>query len=99
MRIDGPFIVDIYKTKIFLIICIMALFTISSALGVVYSKHKTRMLHVKLQGIYIERSNLNTEWSRLLLEKSTWMADFRVEQLAKQNLHMIMPEQVYIIRQ
>ena len=98
MRIDGPFI-KIYEIKKFFIIGIMMLFAIGSGLGVVYSKHKIRMLHVKLQRLYTEHSNLNTEWSKLLLEKSTWMADFRVEQLAKQNLHMMMPEQVYIIRQ
>jgi len=98
MRIEGPFI-DLYKTKKFFIISLMMSLTISSALGVIYSKHKTRMLHVQLQRMYTERSNLNTEWSRLLLEKSTWMADVRIEQLAKQTLNMIMPEQVYIIGQ
>ena len=98
MRINGPF-TNVHKTKNFFAISIMMLITVSSALGVIYSKHKTRMLHVKLQRMYAERSNLNTEWSRLLLEKSTWMADFRIEQLAKQNLGMIIPEQVYIIGQ
>lgn len=98
MRINGPF-VGIYKTKNFFIIGIMTLCATSSGLGVVYSKHKTRMLHVQLQRMYAEHSELNTEWSRLLLEKSTWMADSRIEQLAKNKLNMIIPEQVYIIGQ
>ncbi len=96
MRINGPFI-TIYKTKNFFTLTLTALFTISSALGVIYSKHKSRMLHILLQNIYTEHSNLNTEWSRLVLEKSTLMTDFRVEQIAKQTLNMVMPEQIDFI--
>ena len=55
------------------------------------------MLHILLQNIYTEHSNLNTEWSRLVLEKSTLMTDFRVEQIAKQTLNMVMPEQIDFI--
>lgn len=98
MCIDGPF-VDIYKNQGFFIITILLLFAVSSAVATIYSKHKIRMLHVNLQRLYTERSNLNTEWSKLLLEKSTWMSDCRVEKLARQNLNMISPEQVYIIGQ
>ena len=96
MRIDGPFI-NIYKTRYFIMLLITALFTIFSAFGVIYSKHKSRMLHVLLQNIYTERSKLNTEWSRLVLEKSTLMTNFRIEKIAKQNLGMIMPEQIDFI--
>ena len=98
MRIDGPFI-DLYKNKNFFIISILLLFTVSSAIATIYSKHKIRMLHASLQRLYVERSNLNTEWSKILLEKSTWLSDCRVEKLARENLGMINPEQVYIIGQ
>ena len=98
MRINGPFI-ELYKMKKSYIILFLLIFTIISGLEVVYVKHKTRMLHIQLQTKYVNCSNLNTEWSKLLLEKSTWLSDFRVEQLAKNKLNMINPEQVYIIRQ
>jgi cell division protein FtsL len=96
--IDGPFI-DLYKTKNFFITIIMSIVVIISGLATVYSKYKTRMLHVQLQRMYTQRSNLNTEWSKLLLEKSTWMSDDRIEQLARKNLNMVNPDQVYIIGQ
>ena len=96
MRIDGPFI-NIYYTKNFFILTITTLITICSALGVIYSKHKSRMLHILLQNMYTEHSNLNTEWSRLILEKSTLMTDFRIEQIAKQTLNMTIPEQIEFI--
>lgn len=96
MRVTGPFI-EIYKEKNFFILIMLIMATITSSLAVIYVKHKNRTLRSLLQRIYIERSDLNTEWSRLLLEKSTLMADLRVEQLAKKNLNMVMPEQTYII--
>lgn len=96
MRIIGPFI-NIYKANNIFILIVVALFTISSALSVIYVKHKSRMLHVLLQNIYLQRSKLNTEWSKLVLEKSTLMSDFRIEQIAKHKLGMIMPEQIDFI--
>lgn len=98
MRIDGPF-TDLYKAKNFLIILVMTVFAVASGICNVYSKHKIRMLHVKLKKIDYERSMLNTEWSKLLLEKSTLMSDLRVEQIARNRLNMINPEQIYIIGQ
>ncbi|MGD0465626.1 MAG: cell division protein FtsL [Gammaproteobacteria bacterium] len=96
MRINGPFI-NIFNNKVFFMLTITALIAISSALSVIYSKHKSRMLHILLQNIYTEHSNLNTEWSRLILEKSTLMTDFRIEQIAKQTLNMNIPEQIEFI--
>lgn len=97
MRINGPFI-DLYKMKSFYIILCLLIVNIISGLSVVYVKHKIRTLHIYLQTIYAESVNLNTEWNKLLLEKSTWLANARVEQLAKNKLNMINPEQIHIIR-
>ena len=96
MRIDSPF-VNIHKYKNFFTLIFLALFSITSALAVIYIKHKNRVLHMLLQKIHIERSKLNTEWSKLILEKSTLTADFRIEQIAKQELGMVMPEQIEFI--
>ena len=50
-----------------------------------------------LQKIHVERSKLNTEWSKLVLEKSTLTSDLHIEQIAKQELGMVMPEQIEFI--
>lgn len=97
MRINGPF-TDVYKIKNFYKILCLLILNIISGLSVVYVKHQNRMLHIKLQEIFDEHFKLKTELNKLLLEKSTCLSDSRVEQLAKHKLHMINPEQVYIIR-
>ena len=38
---------------------------VSSALGVVYSKHQTRRLFVDVQRLETERDRMNADWSRL----------------------------------
>lgn len=98
MRINGPFI-NLHKSKGFYIILFLLIFSVLSGLSVVYVKHKIRTLHIHLQAIHAECSNLNTEWNKLLLEKSTWLTNVRVEQLAKKKLNMVNPEQIHIIRQ
>ncbi len=71
-----------------------------SAIGLVYSKHKTRMLFVELQRLNKEVISLNTEWGRLQLEQSAWSDHGRIERIARERLDMKIPdaEQVAFIR-
>ena len=98
MRVAGPFI-HRYQMKNVFILAVLGFLVINSAIAVVYSKHRIRMLHIKSQNMHKELAMLNTEWSKLLLEKSTWLADARVEQIAKNVLGMQSPEQINIIGQ
>lgn len=63
----------------------------ASAVGVVYSKHRSRRLFVELQHLERERDSLNVEWGRLRLEEGTWGTQGRIEQVARQRLNMHMP--------
>ncbi|MBN9288480.1 MAG: cell division protein FtsL [Gammaproteobacteria bacterium 39-13] len=63
-----------------------------SALGVVYNKHLSRQLFTKLQVIQQEIESLQVEWGQLLLEQGTWASDARVERVAREHLHMMLPE-------
>lgn len=63
----------------------------SSALGVVYSKHESRKLFVELQGLESQQDKLNVEWGRLQLEQSTWATDGRIDKAAQSRLDMIIP--------
>lgn len=71
-----------------------------SAIGLVYSKHKTRMLFVELQQLNKEVVSLDTEWGRLQLEQSAWSDHGRIERIARDRLDMTIPEaeQVAFIR-
>ncbi len=64
---------------------------ITSALGVVYSKHYSRTLFVDLQQLRDERDALQVEWGRLRLEESTWAAHGRIEGIASEELDMQLP--------
>ena len=62
-----------------------------SALEIVVARHQARKLFVEIQTLEKARDNLNEEWSRLLLEQSTWATDVRIEMLSRNRLNMITP--------
>lgn len=82
-------------SALFLLAMVMA-----SAIGLVYSKHKTRILFVELQQLNKEVVSLDTEWGQLQLEQSAWSDHGRIEQIARERLGMMIPEaeQVAFIR-
>lgn len=69
----------------------LAVVVIGSSVGVVFSKHQSRKLFVELERLNQERDELNIEWGRLQLEQSSWAAHGRVEQIARERLHMTLP--------
>ena len=66
----------------------------------VFSRHQTRKVFAELQGLEQEQQDLNTEWGRLQLEKSTLVGNNRIESVAKEQLGMRLPtpEQIIVIR-
>ena len=62
-----------------------------SALEVVISRHEARKLFVEIQALEKTRDDLNEEWTRLLLEQSTWATDVRIEAIARNELGMRPP--------
>lgn len=72
-----------------------------SALYVVMAQNKARVLFVEIQELESERNRLNEDWTRLLLEQSTWATDARVEEVARNQLDMKSPDNssVVVIKQ
>ncbi|HEY5701913.1 MAG TPA: cell division protein FtsL [Gammaproteobacteria bacterium] len=72
-----------------------------SALYVVMAQNKARVLFVEIQELESERNRLNEDWTRLLLEQSTWATDARVEEVARSQLDMKSPDNssVVVIKQ
>ncbi len=62
-----------------------------SALEVVMSRHEARKLFVEIQMLEKTRDDLNEEWTRLLLEQSTWATDVRIEAIARNEMGMKPP--------
>ena len=76
------------KTVMFITLLI-AVFV--SALQVVIAQHEARKLFVEIQSQEKTRDDLNEEWTRLLLEQSTWATDARIESVARNQLDMRRP--------
>lgn len=65
---------------------------LGSAVGAVYAKHQSRKLFMALSALIDERDRLEVDWSRLQMEQSTWSTHARVEQLAREQMHMRNPK-------
>lgn len=80
---------------------VLGLVLLATALGVVWTRHESRVLFVELQELNGERDELNIEWGRLQLEQATWAEASRIERLARDELNMQTPAQddvVVIVR-
>jgi len=70
---------------------LLALLT-ACALGLVTSQDKTRKLFAELEGEQESARKLDVEWGQLQLEQSTWAMHARVEKVARERLHMSVPD-------
>lgn len=69
----------------------LATAVVGSAVAAVDARHQARQLFIELQGLNRARDELNIEWRQLQIERSTWAAHARVEQLAREKLEMAVP--------
>ena len=78
-------------------ILILLIAVISSALGVVYTRHESRGQAIRLGELEGDRDALIAEWSRLQLEQA-WLADAgQVEAKAREELGMQDPAESRIL--
>ncbi|KGE03252.1 cell division protein FtsL [Pseudohaliea rubra] len=73
---------------------------LGSSFSVVYATHECRQLYARLQDLEATRWYLDEEYSRLLLEQSTWASPHRVEQVAERDMAMAPPtlEQLRVLK-
>ncbi|HEX5304993.1 MAG TPA: cell division protein FtsL [Dyella sp.] len=62
-----------------------------SALGVVWTRHQSRVLFVQLTSLQNQRDDLNVEYGRLELEQATWAEPRRIDEEARAKLGMVAP--------
>lgn len=67
---------------------VLVLAVMVSAIGVIYAKHRNRMLYVELTRLQQQQDELNVNWGRLQLEQSTWATHSRIENVARRKLNM-----------
>jgi len=86
-------------SRVLLVVMILA--SIASAIGVVYARHRHRLLFVELAKLEKVRDELNIEFGRLQLEQATVAESNRIDQVARVRLGMKFPEagDVVVVRQ
>ncbi|GAB5414746.1 MAG: cell division protein FtsL [Congregibacter sp.] len=72
-------------------VCLLIGLVLLSAFAVIASTHTTRDLYAQLQDVEAERWHLEEEYSRLLLEQSTWASHHRIETQAAEALGLSVP--------
>jgi cell division protein FtsL len=75
-----------------LIVAALWVAVLASSLGVIYAKQEARNRFNDLQKLTKARDDLDIEWGQLQLEQSTWATHGRVEQVARDDLHLIIPQ-------
>ena len=84
------------KSQILILILVL-IADISSALGVVYTRHQSRLLAVELGALEARQDEGLAEWSRLQIEQG-WLADAsQIEKTARGILQMQQPETTLIL--
>ena len=68
-----------------------------SALSVIYISQSTRMMHASLQRRLVEYEHLQVQRGQLLLERSTWMMQARIQTFAETKLDMTIPQHESIV--
>jgi cell division protein FtsL len=71
---------------------ILLISILTSAISVVYMANSCRSLHALLQQKQVEKDVLHVQWNKLLLEKSTFSSESRVQHVAEFQLNMVMPD-------
>ena len=85
-------------SRVLLVVLLLA--TIASAIGVVYARHRHRVLFDEVTRLERDRDELNVEFGRLQLEQATVAEATRIDQVARVRLGMKSPEasDVVVIR-
>lgn len=71
---------------------ILLVLLLGSAIAVVYSKYRSRLLFVEIQKQERELDRYEVEWGQLQLELTTLAEENRVEQIARDQLKLVMPQ-------
>jgi cell division protein FtsL len=75
-----------------MLVAVLWVAVLASSLGVVYAKQEDRNRFNELQKLTRMRDDLDIEWGQLQLEQATWATHGRVEQVARDDLHMLIPQ-------
>lgn len=76
---------------------ILVVVLVWALVGYVYSQNETRKVFAETQKIEKQILDIDAEFARLQIEKSTLVANNRIEKVAREQLGMKMPEEEQIL--
>ncbi len=78
-------------------ILLLTMAVLCSALSVIYVSHASRIMHANYQRNITEQDHLHVMRGQLLLERSTWMMQARIQQVAENKLGMVLPDNKSVV--
>jgi cell division protein FtsL len=79
------------------LLALLVAIAVASALGVVYTKYRSRMLFAEVQRLEQSLEAYEEEWGQLQLEQNTYAEHSRIEKMARARLGMVLPARESII--
>lgn len=80
------------RRELMLFNTLAVLLILTSSFAVIHTTHACRALYAQLQDLESAQWYLQEDYGRLLLEQSTWASHYRVEKVARGDLHMRAPD-------
>ncbi len=71
---------------------ILAIAALLSALSIIYVTNLSRSLNAEMEKMLAQQQQMHLQWGQLLLEKSTWVMQARVQNVAADKLDMTIPD-------
>ena len=72
---------------------VLAALVVASGIWIVNVEHRSRQLFMAAEEQSRELDRLQIDWGRLQIEQSTWATHARIEALARQRLHLTVPDE------
>lgn len=79
------------------LLTMLIVLNVATAIGIVYARHKHRVLFVELTRLEKDRDELNIEFGRLQLEQATVAESTRIDAMARGKLDMKFPEATDVV--
>ena len=95
--LSRSWVISVLLKKSQLPLLAMVISVLLSALSVIYMTNTTRSLTATIQQTLAEREQLHVQWGQLLLEKSTWIMQARIQNLAEGKLGMLIPDSKSVV--
>lgn len=84
--------VPLFTIKFKFILWMLISAVMASGLSVIYMCNANRHMTMTLEDAQAHTVFLETEWDKLLLERSTWSSQSRIQQIAETNFGMVAPD-------